>query len=350
MLGRRTLVGSVLACGAATLTAGCQTTPAQPAGPLRPGEVAAGLRESLEAGRERFLDCFTASGTPMGRAWFDTWTSLQSVVLAEREPGVLDVATQVGSEEVPARVTLNLHQEGGRISSATADGPEPIWFRVPAQAYARGEVAVLIARGGAESEEWLGAASRAADRLAELLPDHPGHPSLVVEVPVDMHSFVRRYHGEVNPSTAAFTDVREDSGPRIVLNPEAVEAFATADRFGLLTHEGMHAVLSSPLSRAPLALVEGLAEWAALPVWPAAHQANARALVAAEATSLPSREDFTGDQAQVASAYARSEVLVAGCVRRWGIAAVVSWIRPGGEPVPDDAVLLEVYREELSRR
>lgn len=98
-------------------------------------------------------------------------------------------------------------------------------------------------------------------------------------------------------------------------------------------------------------LVEGLAEWAAVPVWPAARRADAAALDQGDASALPDDADFSGTDQDVASAYARSEVLVAGCVERWGVGAVVGWVTDWSSSQPPDAAqLTDAYTAELTRR
>lgn len=357
MLSRRALLGTALGA-AALVPTGCASTPTddsrlpqQTAGPLTATSgVAEVLTRAFNEGQSSFSACFAGHAAVQSASWFASWASLASVSLAEEETGLLTVATVIGEEPKASLSRLALTLDQGRVTAVSVPAAEPLWFRRPIRVQHRDAISVMASDASTDLGDWLGPAQEAVTRLSSLWPGGSWAGDLVVEVPADASSFVRRHPGDVDPVTAGFTDVQPDSGPRIVVNPDMVSGYADEDRRGLLTHEGVHAALRTPLSAAPLMVVEGLAEWAATPVWPSARAANDHALSQEETATLPTERDFAAGGAARASAYARSEVLVSGCIRRWGLGAVLAWVDDwSGSHPPDTTTLTSVYRDELKR-
>lgn len=329
------------------LAVGC-SAPSRPGEPgSTPGRTAQRLRAALAEGGTAFAECFTPGRASTAAAWFASWRAMASVTLSDTPVG-LAVATVIGTEPHQATFRFRIGYRGDRIAEATALAGEPIWFRTAVGARSEAGVAVVTVPEAA-AETWVVAARQARDRLIEVLGAGVPPGDLVVELPADVSAFLRRSPTRMDPATAAFTHDAADSGPRVVLNPSVVGSFDAVDRAGLLTHEGVHALLRTPQSPAPLVLVEGLAEWASVPVWPAARRANEAALAGLDAVAVPADAEFRAGGVGEAVAYASSEVVVAGCVRRWGVETVTGWIAGEG-PAPSETDLRRVGAAELTRR
>ncbi len=328
-------------------------------------DAAAGALMRLRAAwlardRPAWVALFTPAQRRLGEVLVDNFALLDRVELGLVDQGAaapeIEVRWWVGPDPRPAVHRLRVRVEGGLVAALTAAGPEALWARGPLTV-ARHEGGVVLAAHTVASgavEAWVGATRVAVTRLAsaELAPwASAWGGALVVERPGDAIQ-AAAVLGTTAPlgHTAALTvQPSAHEGPRVVVLPEA-EQLGSADRVDLLVHEGVHAVSSSPLSRAPLWLVEGFAVSVAASTSPAL-AGRTQALHAAASASgvrqVPSQADLHGPQAE--QAYARARFAHDACVAAFGRAtvrgALADWDASGH---PGEAALAEAYRASLS--
>lgn len=352
LVGRRSLLGAaavaVLGAGSLAVPAGCAASPAgRTPSPAASGTLAERLRTALAARDEAsFAAAFTGRAAALAPAWYQTWSRLAEVTLADADGG-LDVAWRVAAEPGKTRVRLTLSLVDGQVDAVADASPEPVWLRRAAEVATDGPLGILTATGDAGA--WLDAARTAAGRVAAAGVERWGWPGdLVVELAADAGA-LRRRAGGADPGTAVAYTTR-DVGPVVVVDGAATAGWAAEDRAGLLTHEGVHVAHGTGRDRCPRWVSEGFAEWVAAPVWPAAAAANAAALAAVPVDAgLPADEEFT-DAAAAPGAYARAELAVAALVAAHGrdaiVAAMADWTA-SGLTAADAAALL---RAERTRR
>lgn len=366
LLSRRGLLG--LAGG--SLLAGCapvsgpgassgtptapQATAPSPA--VAPEARVTALRDALAAGeRVAFVGGFVPELAAHAGVLFDNARTLGGFELGPLDGGRVGVTWRVGDERLAASTGIGLtFDAAGHVATTRhlGGGSEPVWWRHPV-VVARDAGALLVTtRDRAEaSAPWLASAGRAVEHLAGVgVARSPGawDGRLVVEVPHDLLTF------DAPPSVACYVHELAGGALRAVLNP-TLAGYGESDRLALMVHEGSHVVVGSPRLKAPLWLIEGLAESLALGVAPAqaaAAAATVGRLKDAGVHTLPADADFRSDDPAVtATAYALAEVAHSGCVRRWGADAVLGWLHDwdGGRP-PGSRDLQAAFRAELSRR
>ena len=367
---RRALLGAA----ATGVLAGCARAPGGAASePVASEPVASDPVTRLAdafAARDRagFLALFTDRMQSQAGVVFDNWGRLSSVRVQAGEPATGDGARQIavawraGSEGLAVTHRLRAEASGGLIDALRADaGPAPVWLRHPVGVRSA-EGACLIAsdRWAPEAGAWLDAATAAAARARgaglDAWPSAAGGV-LVVELPADITEFRALAGSGGSPAgTGAYT-LAAGTGEalHVVVNAAAAQAWSAEDRAGVLTHEAVHAATGSPVSTAPLWLVEGLAESVATASWPAQDAANARLVAeaarsASPPTSLPGDAGLLAPGAAASGAYALAELAVEAAMAHWGRARTLGWIAGWPDGAPTTAELTSAYLAELARR
>jgi hypothetical protein len=205
-------------------------------------------------------------------------------------------------------------QSAGSVGSGAQ--PVPLWLLGPVQVASGHGATVVVADGRAGP--WLSRAeaARAAVSAAvgtDLRRSWRGR--LVVEVPGSQADFERVLGGAAG-SYRQVAAVTRPEGPdpaeaavRVVVNPVLAGPLTPAGLDVLLTHEATHVATRSALSRAPMWLVEGFADYVAYDrVGSAAPAAESlvRSAVRQQGlpTDFPAETSFRPDAADLAQTYA----------------------------------------------
>ena len=345
--------GGLTACGLAPAASGARVA-------VPPEPTTAALIRGWQSGEEtRFLAAFAPgrSAQALGVRLWDTWRSLPEVGLAAAPGDVVEVTWRAGSESRPAAHRLRAVLRSGLVGDLVADGPLPLWLRAPIRVTGRGGAVLVTPRDAdpALRAGWLAAAASASDRLTRARLGAAAAPwdgRLVVERPAGLIDFAAMVTlpGQALGGTAAVTrmDAR-DSGPRIVVNPQATADLSATAASDLLAHEGVHVATRSPWLTAPLWAVEGLAE--SVGASPGGEQALRNRELARSAvrragvpTQLPVDEAFGRSGVAVEEAYALAQVAVEACVDRFGRATFLGWVADWDAPGrADDADLTDAF-------
>lgn len=224
------------------------------------------------------------------------------------------------------RVWLTFTPDAGEARLAgTFDGPAggspaqvPSWWLGPVTAETTGGVTV-VAGSGQSPDRWAGVVQPAVAAVRRALPTGVADRragTVVVEVPATPADFAAvlgqpadRYAGIAAVVHAAGEG---DRAPlRMVVNPRAGTLVPAATLTEIVRHEVVHLATRSPESPAPLWVVEGLAEWAALREPPGRVSAGTAGLLASvrrdgPPRSLPADAAFAAGEQDLNRAYAQS--------------------------------------------
>lgn len=226
----------------------------------------------------------------------------------------------------PERLTIT--------ASRTVDRPQP--WDIDGMQVRRSPLALVVgAAGGADLDEVLGRANRAATAVAQVW----GRVAPVVwVVPTDSAEAERllgRMPGELSAVAAATDGPLEVGAParadRIVLNPGAWTALTAPGRDVVMRHELTHAaVRASTTSPVPLWLSEGFAEYVAYRELDVTDRAVAASLITrlrreGVPEHLPGPERFDPGAGSLSAAYAESWLAVRTLVLALGEEEVV-WL------------------------
>lgn len=146
-------------------------------------------------------------------------------------------------------------------------GRVPLWLRGPVLVDRADRT--LVVTSGRDPSSYAALADRALPQVRAVLPASEG--GLVVEVPSDAAELdaVLGVPGGTYAGVAAVTasvDGRvDDSSPvHVFVNPEQLDRLRPTGAQVVMTHEAVHAFTDAPTSRAPIWLVEGIADYVAL--------------------------------------------------------------------------------------
>lgn len=318
------------------------------------------LSATLQAGdREGFVRRFT-TGQPAqqlaARLW-DSWRSMgvQNVAL---EDGELQVRwPSVGVSRPFVDRCRPLVVEGLITDVLPGSGAQALWLSEQTAVH-RGERSVCLSSttiSDADAAAWLTAADAAAQVVAsaQLGVASAGWDGVLLVVLPSRVDSVARLTG-LSAEAAASTQAATVSGgvqlpSRIVANLARTSSLGPVALRTLLVHEGVHAATRSSESKAPLWVVEGLAESIASASDPDNARTN-RTLVAdgGRPTCLPTDDELAGSQAQ--RAYALASVAMDAAIARWGRPNVMTWVADWTSAAhPSDADLTATYLAALPR-
>ncbi len=206
-----------------------------------------------------------------------------------------------------------------RPTTPSAPPPTPLWLLEPLGRTTGSRSTVLGGRS-VDLPAWTGILDRAARAVTQRVPRQVRprwNGRLVAELPSN-ERLVEQVLGAAPDSRrgiAAITwpeSTASATAPlRIVVNPAPVQHVATLGLDVLATHEATHVATRSPLSSAPLWLVEGYADWVAYDTWPAAVEPALEPLLAEVAagrapSGLPADADFDAGSPDLALRYAEA--------------------------------------------
>lgn len=201
-------------------------------------------------------------------------------------------------------------------SAGSAGRPVPLWMLGPVQA-ASGHGATAVVADG-QAGRWLSRAETARAAVSAAVEADLGRSwrgGLVIEVPGSQADFERVLggaagsYGQIAAVTRPEGPDPAEAGVRVVVNPVLADPLTPAGLDVLLTHEATHVATRSAISRAPLWLVEGFADYVAYRRVPSAAPA-AESLVRSAVrqqglpSDLPADRSFQPDAADLAQTYA----------------------------------------------
>lgn len=355
-----TLSGCAVSTSRASARSGSVPPAAVPPAPApltsaRQAPLAEHLASALaQADRDAFASAFTSGARTLGLGWFDTWRAFATIRVEEGGPpsgrrSVLDLTWRVAGEDADSGCRLVLTLVGGLVDACDA-APSPVWLRRRGHVVAGGGAAVVCTTTAAEAEAWWVAARAAAAVVARSGAVAGPSGDLLVEVAADPLAFRRRDASGTVAGAVAYATAPAGRQACVVVDAPGTRSWPAPDRAGLLVHEAVHAAGRSAESAAPAWLVEGLADWVALPHWPAAARRSrlVTATLPPEVT-VPAAEDFA-HPVDAERAYVLAELAVAGLVREHGVEQVAGWLDTWPASAPPDAEVSAALMAELRRR
>lgn len=246
---------------------------------------------------------------------------------------------------------LRFREAGDRVRVVGAGGPEartPLWMLEDLEVARRGRVMTVAAEDAALSARDLQRyALRATPQVRRVLSDWRG--PLVLEMPAtaeQLHQMLDARPGQYDAVAAVTTttdgSLSADAPVHVLVNPTVFASLRPAGAQVVITHEAVHVATDAAITRMPLWLMEGFADYVALdrtglPDAVTARQVLSQVREDGPPGRLPGSKEFATTSEQFGTAYEAAWLAVRLLAERYGVDTLVALYEAvdGGEDVSE---------------
>lgn len=268
-----------------------------------------------------------------------------------------------GTAHSEVTFTFEADGDGALVAIGGGDRVSPLWLTTPLTVSRSQGTLVAVAGDEARASAYAARAKRAATVTRSVLGRWDG--SLVVLVPETGEAVDAALGAEegTHANIAAVTATADGSlAPgvplRVLVNPEVYGELRAVGAQVVMSHEAVHVATRAPMSRAPLWLLEGFADYVALrdvdlPLSVTAQQIRRQVRDGGAPRALPGRAEFDSRTAHLGAAYEAAWIACRVLVAAGGEDALVELNRRVGRGAALEPALRAAFgfgERELVRR